>query len=312
MSEVAITLSIFFTLSTIAFGGNLLDRSSWNFSKTEQETIVNLELSGLQELLTSSLKNSSDYEAFSLRNNLIYGKLSNAEITDLNNDNVCELVLKVDVSGRGVFSDTTILSRSADKITISCFPDYGPDIELWNTGEENVLVGSAPIQSDIARSDPSVTFPSLYEWSDNGCRDVSASYPAFYETVFLSNLNAFTEYYSSLSVDNLPKDEKERINIEAKGWSLALKKALKIHPNLISNPPKSAAENKANHQNTITNNTIHTYQKSGEARKNISHEKVSPPSKTITPKTRNRIVLPTLLCILVPLVTYFLRKNYTN
>lgn len=310
MRSVTVSLAILFTLLSDGYGENLFNRKEWSFSKTEQEYLQTLNSSDFQELLSSSLNSTGNYRIDDLRESLTYNKIGNTKIIDLNNDNISELVLKVDVSGRGVFCDTTVLSRSVDGFIISLVPDYGPEINLWSTGEETALVGSVPVQSDIARADPQVAFPSLYAWDTSGCRDVSSSYPMYYETVFMSNLNAFTEHHSTLLVDDLSEEEKNRLTVEAKGWALSLEKVLKIHPDILQKKESTKGDREINVESVIFTNVAH---------KNLKNEiEINPIStnietrhsnKSVTSKSKKQVIVIPLLVILIALIGIFFLKN---
>lgn len=222
----AVTLVICFFVCTIdgrsADASALLDRDSWSFSDEEIRNLNDLKLIELEPKLASIIRG--------ITGGLGAGKLMQFKFVDLNDDGIVEMIVRCDLSGRGLTRDISVLSQKAGKQYYEIVPCYGR-IVLWETENRKLIVGSEPVFT-LFGCDPILAFPQLYAWTGSKCEDISKQYWSYYRDQLLPLLTNKIFEIKNTNFRSLEPEPKHRLTVSAVNWALAADKLKEMFPEL--------------------------------------------------------------------------------
>jgi len=211
--HVVFFMAIFSVTTHAADVSPLLQRNNWEFTQEELAKLNSANVTELDDTITKLIAKTTG--------NLPTGVLIGFKVVDLNDDGISEIIARVDVSGRGLLRDVTIISRNDGVYHYDTIPAYGGMTQLWKSDKEQLLVTSQPA-CDLSRSDPLITYPLLYSWTGLKCKDVSKQARAYYETSFLPSIKESLERAKEAAPTTESREDKLRRVLRIVGLSRAL------------------------------------------------------------------------------------------
>lgn len=160
---------------------SLLERDTWIFSQEECDQLNAVDAANFNVMIINVIAMATG--------NLPTGVLMDFQVVDLNADGISEIIVAVDVSGRGLLRDVAVISRKDGEYRHDIIPTYGGVIDLWESNGKYFIVGAQPAY-ELSRTDPLITYPLLYAWTGVKCENVSKQVRSYYEATFLPLINA--------------------------------------------------------------------------------------------------------------------------
>ena len=223
-----VTLILCFFVCTIdgrsADASALLDRDSWSFSDEEIRNLNALKPIELESKLASIIRG--------ITVGLEVGKLMQFKFVDLNDDGIVEMIVRCDLSGRGLTRDISVLSQKTGKQYYEMVPCYGR-IVLWKTENRKLIVGSEPV-FELFGCDPILAFSQLYAWTGATCKDVSKQYWPYYRDQILPLLTNRIFEIKNTNFRSLESEPKHRLTVSAVNCALTADKLKEMFPELLA------------------------------------------------------------------------------